>query len=258
MGVVIAVVNQKGGVGKTTTAVNLATTLSLRRKRVLLVDFDPQGNATTGIGIEKEILKFTVYDSLINNFSLRDLIIPTPVSPLYIVPANLDLAGAEIELANSPQRENVLRDKLKEIKGEFDYILIDCPPSLGLLTLNALVSAELLIIPVQCEYYAMEGLVQLFEIIREVRASLNPQLKILGILLTMADNRTNLTHQVISEIRRHFPRETLKTVIPRNIRISESPSYGKPVVLYSPRCNGAKSYYKLTKEVMKRVQKGIR
>ncbi|MCD6219336.1 ParA family protein, partial [Candidatus Calescamantes bacterium] len=218
MGVVIAIANQKGGVGKTTTAVNLATTLSLRRKRVLLVDFDPQGNATTGIGIEKEILKFTVYDSLINNFSLRELIIPTPVSPLYIVPSNLDLAGAEIELANSPQRENVLRDKLKEIKGEFDYILIDCPPSLGLLTLNALVSAELLIIPVQCEYYAMEGLVQLFEIIREVRASLNPQLKILGILLTMADNRTNLTHQVISEIRRHFPRETLKTVIPRNIR----------------------------------------
>ena len=258
MGIVIALVNQKGGVGKTTTAVNLSASLSLSKKKTLLIDFDPQGNATTGMGIDKKILEFTIYDAIINNTPIQDLIIPLPIPLLYLVPANVELAGAEIEFTNIPDREKILKKRISEIKEKFDYILIDCPPSLGLLTINVLVCAEFLLVPVQCEYYAMEGLVQLFEVIGEVKKVLNPNLGILGILPTMADKRTNLSYQVVEEIKKFFPEEIFRTIIPRNVRVSEAPSYGKPVILYAPHSSGAKSYRKLTKEVMRRVQKRIR
>ncbi len=256
MGFVFAIANQKGGVGKTTTAINLASCISLHRKPTLLIDLDPQGNATTGLGIDKSLLTHTIYDSFTRGTSLRDLVIPTDLSYLRIIPSNLELAGAEVELVGLEGREFLLKNSLRNIRNEYDYIFLDCPPSLGILTLNALTCANFVLIPVQCEFYAMEALTKLLKVIERVREELNQHLKVSGIILTMADLRTNLSRQVMEEIRRYFSHLVYRTVIPRNVRLGEAPSFGKPVIMYDRRSSGARSYWRLAKEVMRRVQKG--
>lgn len=250
MGKIISIANQKGGVGKTTTTVNLATILAKKGKKVLLIDADPQGNATSGLGLDKD-LEPSTYDILVNDTSLEDAMQKTIVKNLKICPANMDLAGAEVELVSMMSREQRLKEKVDEIKESFDYILIDCPPSLGLITLNAFTASNSVLIPVQCEYFALEGLGQLLNTINLVKKHLNKEIKIEGALLTMYDIRTNLSNQVVKEVKKYFENKVYKTVIPRNVRLSEAPSYGMPITEYDPRSKGAKSYIKFAKEFLK-------
>ena len=250
MGRIIAIANQKGGVGKTTTAVNLSTILAKKGKKVMLIDADPQGNASSGVGIEKEH-ENSVYDVLINDSDVLSTLQDSCVKNLKVCPSNIDLAGAEVELVSQMSREQRLKEKLDPIKDEFDFIIIDCPPSLGLITLNAFTAASSVLIPVQCEYYALEGLGQLLNTINLVKKHLNKSLEIEGAVLTMYDIRTNLSNQVVKEVKRYFGDKVYKTVIPRNIKLSEAPSYGMPISLYDPKSKGARAYEKLTKEVLK-------
>lgn len=250
MGKVISVANQKGGVGKTTTTVNLSAILAKRGKRILLIDADPQGNATSGIGMDKDV-EFSTYDLLISEQPAVDIIKKTEVKNLYICPSNMNLAGAEVQLVSMMSREQRLKEKLDPIKDKFDYIFIDCPPSLGLITLNAFTASNSVLIPVQCEYYALEGLGQLINTVELVKKHLNKGLYIEGALLTMYDIRTNLSNQVVKEVKRYFNNKVYKTVIPRNVRVSEAPSYGLPITIYDPHSKGAKSYEKLGKEFLK-------
>ena len=250
MGRVIAVANQKGGVGKTTTAVNLSTSLAKKGKKVILIDGDPQGNATSGLGVEKD-LDNSIYDVLVNEVDIKATLQDTCVKTLKVCPSNMDLAGAEVELVSQMSREFRLKEKIDPIKDEFDYIIIDCPPSLGLITLNSFTAADSVLIPVQCEYYALEGLGQLLNTINLVKKHLNKNLEIEGAVLTMYDMRTNLSNQVVKEVKRYFDDKVYKTVIPRNIKLSEAPSFGMPIGLYDPKSKGARAYEKLAKEVMK-------
>ena len=250
MGRVIAVANQKGGVGKTTTAVNLSTSLAKKNKKVILIDGDPQGNATSGLGVEKDP-ENSLYDVLVNEVDIKTTLQDTCVKTLKVCPSNMDLAGAEVELVSQMSREFRLKEKIDPIKDEFDYIIIDCPPSLGLITLNSFTAADSVLIPVQCEYYALEGLGQLLNTINLVKKHLNKNLEIEGAVLTMYDMRTNLSNQVVKEVKRYFDDKVYKTVIPRNIKLSEAPSFGMPIGLYDPKSKGARAYEKLAKEVMK-------
>lgn len=250
---VIAIINQKGGVGKSTTAVNLSAALSEQKKKVLLVDFDPQGNSTSGYGIEKEELEACVYDALLNDVPVEDLIQDTECKRVFVVPATIQLAGAEIELVSAMARETRLKELLAPVKDEFDFILIDCPPSLGLLTINALAAADSVLIPIQCEYYALEGVTKLLESMKMVKSRINKELDIFGVLLTMYDSRTSLSNQVAEEVRTYFGDKTFKTLIPRTVRISEAPSFGMPIIAYDPNNKGAKAYMELGKEVIRRA-----
>ena len=250
MGKVISVANQKGGVGKTTTTVNLATLLAKKGKKVLLIDTDPQGNATSGLGITQE-LESSVYDILIGATTFNEVIQETTIKNLKVCPSNISLAGAEVELVSMMSREQRLKTKLDEIKDQYDYILIDCPPSLGLITLNAFTASDSVLIPVQCEYFALEGLGQLLNTVNLVKKHLNKSLEVEGALLTMYDARTNLSNQVVKEVKKYFEDKVYKTVIPRNVRLSEAPSYGMPISIYDPRSKGAKAYEKFTKELLK-------
>ncbi len=250
MGKVISVANQKGGVGKTTTTVNLSTLLAKKGKKVLLIDTDPQGNATSGLGITKE-LDFSVYDILVGDTTFNEVVQDTAIKNLRICPSNISLAGAEVELVSMMSREQRLKVKLDEVKDQYDYVLIDCPPSLGLVTLNAFTASDSVLIPVQCEYFALEGLGQLLNTVNLVKKHLNKSLEIEGALLTMYDARTNLSNQVVKEVKKYFENKVYKTVIPRNVRLSEAPSYGMPISLYDARSKGAKAYDKLTKEFLK-------
>jgi chromosome partitioning protein len=250
MGKIIAVANQKGGVGKTTTSINLAASLGVIGNKVLLVDIDPQGNTTSGLGVNKADVKNCVYDILINDVPSEEVILPTEVENLYLLPATIQLAGAEIELSQAISRELRLKKALYRIKDEFAYILIDCPPSLGIITLNALTAAESVLIPIQCEFYALEGLGQLLRTIRIVQKHLNKQLEIEGVLLTMFNRRTNLAVQVMEEVKKHFQQKVYQTVIPRNVRLSEAPSHGKPILAYDARSKGAECYSELAREVV--------
>lgn len=250
MGKTIAVVNQKGGVGKSTTSINLGACLAQEGKKVLLIDSDPQGNTTSGIGIEKKGLQNCIYDLLVNDLTVATVLQKTQVDNLDLIPATIQLAGAEIELVSAISRENKLKRALEEVVAKYDYILIDCPPSLGLLTLNALTAANSVIIPIQCEYYALEGLSQLFNTIQLVRKHLNSGLEIEGVILTMYDPRTNLGQQVAEEVKNFLPNKVYETVIPRNIRLSEAPSFGQPIIIYDAKSKGAKAYVDLAQEVI--------
>lgn len=250
-GRVIAVANQKGGVGKTTTAVNLGACIASLGKRVLLVDIDPQGNTTSGIGINKADVRYCVYDVIINDVPIQDAILSTRLDSLSVLPATIQLAGAEIELVPTISREVRLRRALQPLRSQFDYIIIDCPPSLGLLTVNALTASDSVLIPIQCEYYALEGLSQLLNTIRLVQKHLNTSLEVEGVVLTMLDARTNLGLQVIEDVKKYFRDKVYQTVIPRNVRLSEAPSHGEPIIFYDPRSRGAETYMDLAKEVVK-------
>jgi len=252
MAQIICIANQKGGVGKTTTSINLATALAKIGKRTLLVDCDPQANATTGIGIDKTALRQNIYHGLIGDVGIRELIHPTAVEGLSVIPARVELIGFEVEMMAHEGRELVMRELLDEIKGAYDYIVIDCPPSLSLLTLNAMASADSILVPLQSEFYALEGLTQLIDTVKRIKVSLNPRLRISGILLTMFDRRTNLSFQVAEEAEKHFNDLVFTTRIPRSVRLSEAPSYGEPIFLYDPSSVGAKSYMALAKEVVER------
>jgi chromosome partitioning protein len=250
VGKILSIANQKGGVGKTTTSVNLGACLAYIGKRVLLVDIDPQGNATSGVGIEKAEVEQCIYDVLVDDVEAKEVIKQTSVENLYVIPATIQLAGAEIELVPTISREVRLKRALGEVKDQFDYIIIDCPPSLGLLTLNALTASDAVLIPVQCEYYALEGLSQLLNTVRLVQKHLNQDLKIEGVLLTMLDARTNLGIQVIEEVKKYFQDKVYKTIIPRNVRLSEAPSHGEPIITYDSKSRGAEVYLDLAKEVV--------
>ena len=250
MSKIIAIVNQKGGVGKTTTAVNLSTVLAQKGKRVLLIDEDPQGNATSGLGIDKNVDK-SIYDVLINDTTIEEPILRTSIKNLYLCPSNINLAGAEVELVNMESRENRLKDKIKTVDELFHYIIIDCPPSLGLLTINALTAANSIMIPIQCEYYALEGVGQLMNTVNIIKQQLNKDLYIEGVVLTMNDARTNLSNQVISEVKKYFKDNVYKTIIPRNVKLSEAPSYGMPITKYAAHSKGARCYQKLANELLK-------
>ena len=250
---IIAIANQKGGVGKTTTAINLGACLAVAEKKTLVIDMDPQGNATSGLGIDKEEVEKSIYDVLIEGMPLADAIIPTVHFPyLDVLPATRDLVGAEVELVGRRNRENILRDAVEAIRGRYEYVLIDCPPSLGLITLNTLAAADSVLIPIQCEFYALEGLSQLLNTVTIVQKNLNPRLQIEGVLLTMYDGRLNLSRQVADEAKEYFGPKVYRTTIPRNVRIAEAPSFGKPIVLYDVVSVGAKSYLSLAKEVIAR------
>lgn len=250
MSKIIAVANQKGGVGKTTTSVNLGAGLASLGKKVLLVDIDPQGNTTSGIGINKADVKYCIYDVIINDIHPSDALMPTEIPNLHIIPATIQLAGAEIELVPTISREVRLKKSLQLVRDRFDYILIDCPPSLGILTINSLTASDSVLIPIQCEYYALEGLSQLLNTIRLVQKHLNTNLQIEGVLLTMLDARTNLGIQVIEEVKKYFQDKVYQTVIPRNVRLSEAPSHGQSIITYDPKSKGAEMYSDLAKEVI--------
>lgn len=250
---VLAVVNQKGGVGKTTTAVNLAASIASRGKKTLLIDMDPQGNATSSYGFDKRSLKSTIYDVLINEEDIKLVMMDSGRRNLTLCPANIQLAGAEIELVSAVSRETILKRAIEHILNEFDFVLMDCPPSLGLLTLNALTAADGVIVPIQSEYFALEGLTQLMETITLVKRALNPHLAVFGVVVTMFDSRTQLAHQVANEVRRYFGERVFRTIIPRNVRLSEAPSFGKSIMEYDPKSKGAECYDALAKEVIRRA-----
>ncbi len=254
MAKVVSIANQKGGVGKTTTAVNLSSALAKKGKRVLLIDADPQGNATSGLGINKEIDK-SIYDVIINEVEINDTLKDTNLKKLKVCPSNINLAGAEVELVSLMSREHRLKERIDEVKNAYDYIFIDCPPSLGLITLNAFTASDSVLIPVQCEYYALEGLGQLINTINLVRRHLNKSIEIEGAVLTMFDSRTNLSNQVVKEVKNYFEDRVYKTVIPRNIKLSEAPSYGMPISVYDAKSKGAKCYEKLAKEFIDKNEK---
>lgn len=252
MGKIIAIANQKGGVGKTTTAVNLSACLGKLGKKTLIVDIDPQGNTTSGLGIETRSIKESIYDCIINDEPMGEVILRTDFEGLWICPSNIDLAGAELELVMKDKREFVLKRALSEVKDLFDFILIDCPPSLGLITLNSFAATDSILVPIQCEYYALEGLVQLTNTIKMVKRQLNPSLSMEGVLLTMFDARTNLSIQVVEEVKRVFGNKVYGTIIPRNVRLSEAPSFGQPIIEYDKNSRGAECYMDLAEEVIER------
>ena len=252
MGKVISVANQKGGVGKTTTTINLSTLIAKKGKKVLMIDADPQGNASSGVGIDRDDIELSIYDILIDEVEFNNVVKKTNIKNLDICPSNINLAGAEVELVSVMSREHRLKEKLDKIKDNYDFIIIDCPPSLGLITLNAFTASDSVLIPVQCEYYALEGLGQLLNTINLVKKHLNKNLEIEGALLTMYDIRTNLSNQVVKEVKNYFNDKVYKNVIPRNVKLSEAPSYGMPISVYDPRSKGAKSYEKFVKEFLKK------
>ena len=253
MGKIVSIANQKGGVGKTTTAINLSTVLAKKNKKVLLIDADPQGNATSGFGISRD-QQFSIYDVLIEDIEIENTLQSTQIKNLDICPSDINLAGAEVQLATEEGREYKLKIKLDEIRDEYDFIIIDCPPSLGLITLNAFTASNSILIPVQCEYYALEGLGQLINTINLVREHTNKGLQIQGALLTMYDIRTNLSNQVAKEVKKYFGNRVYKNIIPRNVKLSEAPSYGMPITLYDPHSKGAKSYEKFAREFLKQIE----
>ena len=250
MAKVIAIANQKGGVGKTTTSVNLSACLGELGQRVLLIDIDPQGNATSGLGIDKGKIEKSIYDVLVDDIPIKDTVIGTEVDNLKVLPATIQLAGAEIELVASMSRETKLKKAIDKIKNEYDFVIIVCPPSLGLLTINSLTAANSILVPIQCEFYALEGLSQLLKTITLIQDNLNQDLVLEGVVLTMFDSRTNLSGQVVQEVKNHFQQKVFKTIIPRNVRLSEAPSFGRPVIKYDPKSKGAEVYYNLGKEVL--------
>lgn len=249
---VVAIINQKGGVGKSTTAINLSAALGELGKQVLLVDLDPQGNSSSGLGVEKSQVENCIYDVLLNDVPIENVIIPDVYEGLDLVPATINLAGAEVELVSEMSRENRLKDSVGSLRGKYDYVFIDCPPSLGLLTVNALVAADKLLIPIQCEFYALEGVTKLLDSMKRVKTRLNPTLDIFGVLLTMYDGRTTLSRQVVSEVRNYFGKIVFGTLIPRTVKLSEAPSFGQPITQYDPTGKGAQSYMSLAKEVIQR------
>lgn len=251
MSKVISIFNQKGGVGKTTTNVNLCSGIAMKGKKVLSVDIDPQGNSTSGFGLEKQELEYTIYDVLIEDYDINQVIHKTEIKNLSLLPANIELAGAEIELTKTKFREKTLKEKLKCLTGSYDFIFIDCPPSLGLLSLNALTASDSVIIPIQCEYYSLEGVGQLMDTVKLVKRNLNPSLDIEGVILNMFDGRTNLSVQVVEEVKKYFKDKVYRTVIPRSVRLAEAPSFGQPIMLYDEKSKGSEAYMKLAREIIK-------